>query len=62
LHLAPKHFAFSSKTQGYLQQNAELLAAKYTNNSQKTTCKYLFIGFLAVLKANRERTFGSEFR
>jgi len=28
MRLAPKHLAFSSKTQGYLQQNAELFAAK----------------------------------
>ncbi len=28
MRLAPKHLAFSSKMQGYLQQNAELFAAK----------------------------------
>ena len=28
MRLAPKHLAFSSKTQGYLQQNAVLFAAK----------------------------------
>lgn len=59
MRLAPKHLAFSSKTQGYLQQNAELKpmfcavkGRKCPPNTKKTARKVLYNTFLVFNSDN----------